>query len=79
MYQKSKMSELTNEALNVLAQEKNRKGNATSKARYAQELLWERRIQVRENIVDDYEDTIDVYDEAIQDYLDFIDIVEFIR
>ena len=76
MYQISKMNELSNEALNVLAQEKNRQGIATSKARYAQELLWERRIQVRENIVDDYEGTIDIYDETIQDYLDFIDILE---
>ena len=54
MYTRSEMREMTNEELIVIAMEKNKRNRPTLEAKYAQELIWERRIHVRETFVDEY-------------------------
>ena len=65
------MREMTNEELNVIAMEKNRKNRFTQTAIYAQQLIWERRIEVKERLVDDYEGWVDPYDEGLWEWRDF--------
>ena len=78
MYTRSEMREMTNEELNLIAMERNKKNCFTSDALFAQELIWERRIDVRESFVDDYEGWIDPYNEDFQEYLDYLEIMDFI-
>ena len=78
MYTRSEMREMTNEELNVIAMEKNKRNRPTPEAKYAQELIWGKRIKVRETFIDEYEGWIDPYDEDFQDYLDFVDAMDFI-
>ena len=78
MYTRSEMREMTNDELNVIAIEKNKRNRPIPEAKYAQELIWERRIHVRETIVDECEGWIDPYDEDYQSYLDSIDFMDFL-
>ena len=79
MYTKSEMREMTNEELNVIGCEKNKRNLPTPEAKYAQELIWERRIEVRESFVDDYEGWVEVYNEEFQEFLDYVDFIDFLR
>lgn len=72
------MRKMTSEELKVIAREKNKRNLATSEAKYAQELIWERKIQIRERIVDDCEGLIDMYDEKFHEFLDYVELVDFI-
>lgn len=67
-----------NTQINVIAQKKNKRGIATSEAKYAQELIWEKRFYSETRFVDDYEGWIDPYDEDFQEYLDFEAFMDFI-
>ena len=78
MYTRSEMREMTNEELNLIALKKNTRKLATPEAKYAQELIWERKIHVKEIFVDEYEGEVDLYNEDFQDYLDFLEMLDFI-
>lgn len=79
MYTKSEMRRMSNEELNAIAQEKNAKGIATEQAKYAQELIWERRFPETEYIVDDYTGSVDIHDEGFQEYLDVVEFWDVLR
>lgn len=79
MYTRSEMREMTNEELNLIALKKNTRKLATPEAKYAQELIWERKIQVRKKLEDEYEGEVDLYSEDFQSYLDFVEMMDFIR
>lgn len=78
MYTRSEMREMTNEELNIIAMDKNKRGRFTPEAKYAQELIWERRISTRNNIFDEYEGWADPYDEKFQCYLDAVEFWDYI-
>lgn len=78
MYTRNEMREMTNEELNVIALKKNTRNLPTPEAKYAQELIWKRKIHVREIFVDEYEGEVDLYNEDFQDYLDFLEMLDFI-
>lgn len=79
MYTKSEMRRMSNEELNAIAQEKNAKGIATEEAKYAQELIWERRFPGTERIEDDYTGLADINDEDFQEYLDVMEFWDVLR
>lgn len=55
MHTKRELKKMTTEELRLIALEKNAKKLATTRARYAQEIIWSRRLHVREQPVDDYD------------------------
>lgn len=76
MYTKSEMQMMSNEELNIIAQKKNKRGIAVPEAKYAQELIWERRFYSCNRFEDDYEGWIDPYDEGYQEYLDYVEFMD---
>lgn len=73
------MYEMSNEELREIGMEKNFKGNATKKARKAQEILWERRITVCEHLENDYSGNMDWDNEEKQVYLDYLEIMKWYK
>ena len=74
-----KMIEMTNDELNIIAMEKDKRGCATLEAMYAQELIWNRRFQTRSSVYDDYEGWADLYDEKFQNYLDGVSYWDYLE
>ena len=68
MISKYKMYSMSNEQLFLISLEKNSKGNATKQARYAQEVIWERKCD-REFLID-ISCQYDNYDEVYQNLID---------
>lgn len=76
---KSDMEALSNEELNVIAQEKNSKNLPTEMAKTAQKIIWDRRIQPENRVVDEYSGKADVNDERYQNAQDFQTFVDYLQ
>ena len=52
MHTRKDMENMSNEELNIIAQQKNKRGIATKEARKAQEMIWNRRFYITSNLND---------------------------
>lgn len=76
MYTRREMKQMSNEELNVIAQEKNKRRVATSQAKIAQEIIGERHFYTKEYLCDDYEGWIDYDDEEVQGHYDVVEMMD---